>query len=118
MNKQNTLTLVESLLIDYANGSLPLALEVLVETHISMNPASAKSIRMLLQLGGALLENSEPISLSEGSFEKLMAEIDSGFDKDREVYDNVSNDNKLLPLPAIVVHQTVSAPNSHEASLV
>ena len=81
MNKQNTLTLVESLLIDYANGSLPLALEVLVETHISINPASAKSIRMLLQLGGALLENSEPISLSEGSFEKLMAEIDSDFDK-------------------------------------
>ena len=97
MNKQNTLTLVETLLIDYANGTLPLALEVLVETHISMNPASAKSIRMLLQLGGALLENSEPISLSEGSFEKLMAEIDSGFDKDREVYNNVSNDNKLLP---------------------
>ena len=40
MNKQNTLTLVESLLIDYANGSLPLALEVLVETHISMNPGA------------------------------------------------------------------------------
>ena len=75
MNKQNTLTLLESLLIDYANGALPLALEVLVETHISMNPESAKSIRMLLQLGGALMENSEPVSLSEGSFERLMEEM-------------------------------------------
>ena len=35
MNKQNTLTLVESLLINYANGLSPLALEVLVETHIN-----------------------------------------------------------------------------------
>ena len=112
MNKQNTLTLVETLLIDYANGTLPLALEVLVETHISMNPVSAKSIRMLLQLGGALLENSEPISLSEGSFEKLMAEIDSGFDKDREVYNNVSNDNKLLPLPLRNYAQDIDSPKS------
>ena len=110
MNKQNTLTLVESLLIDYANGTLPLALEVLVETHISMNPASAKSIRMLLQLGGALLENSDPISLSEGSFEKLMAEIDSGVDKDQEIYTNVSNDNNLLPLPLRNYAQDISSP--------
>ena len=115
MNKQNTLTLVESLLIDYANGTLPLALEVLVETHISMNPASAKSIRMLLQLGGALLENSEPISLSEGSFEKLMAEIDSGFDKDQEIYTNVVNDNNLLPLPLRNYAQDISSPKKLEA---
>ena len=112
MNKHNTLTLVESLLIDYANGTLPLALEVLVETHISMNPASAKSIRMLLQLGGALLENSEPIPLSEGSFEKLMAEIDSGVDKDQEIYTNVVNDNNLLPLPIRNYAQDISSPKN------
>lgn len=112
MNKQNTLTLVETLLIDYANGTLPLALEVLVESHISMNPASAKSIRMLLQLGGALLENSEPISLSEGSFEKLMAEIDSGVDKDQEIYTNVVNDNNSLPLPLRNYAQDISSPKN------
>ncbi|MDC3013939.1 ChrR family anti-sigma-E factor [Alphaproteobacteria bacterium] len=112
MNKQNTSTLVESLLIDYANGTLPLALEILVETHISMNPSSAKSIRMLLQLGGALLENSEPISLSEGSFEKLMAEIDSGFDKDQEFYTNVSNDNNLLPFPLRNYAQDIGIPKN------
>ena len=99
MNKQNTLTLQESLLIDYANGTLPLALEVLVETHISMNPASAKSIRMLLQIGGVLIENSEPVSLSEGSFEKLMAEIDVTDYSEEEEHFHVSNDNNLLPLP-------------------
>ena len=112
MNKQNTLTLVETLLIDYANGTLPLALEVLVESHISMNPASAKSIRMLLQLGGALLENSEPISLSEGSFEKLMAEIESGFDNDQEIYTNVSNDNNLLPFPLRNYAQDINSPKN------
>ena len=99
MNKQNTLTLVESLLIDYASGSLPLALEVLVESHISMNPSSARSIRMLLQIGGALMENSEPISMSEGSFERLVNEID-GRQQDEEIAkSDVSNDNDKLPLP-------------------
>ncbi len=98
MNKQNTLTLVESLLIDYASGSLPLALEVLVESHIAMNPSSARAIRMLLQIGGALMENSEPISMSEGSFEKLMDEIDAGQEEDI-VNNAISNDNDKLPLP-------------------
>ena len=98
MNKQNTLTLLESLLIDYASGSLPLALEVLVESHISMNPSSARSIRMLLQIGGALMENSEPISMSEGSFEKLMDEINAEQEEDI-VKNAVSNDNDKLPLP-------------------
>ncbi|MEK9640721.1 MAG: ChrR family anti-sigma-E factor [Alphaproteobacteria bacterium] len=99
MNKQNTLTLVESLLIDYASGSLPLALEVLVESHISMNPSSARSIRMLLQIGGALIENSDPISMSEGSFERLMDEIDGGQQDEEIAKSNVSNDNDKLPLP-------------------
>lgn len=99
MNKQNTITLVESLLIDYANGSLPLALEVLVETHISMNPESARSIQMLMQLGGALMENSEPISMSEDSFNKLMAEIDTLQDEEKISQNVVSNDNDELPLP-------------------
>ena len=112
MNKQNTLTLLESLLIDYANGTLPLSLEVLVETHISMNPESAKSIRMLLQIGGALIENSEPVSLSEGSFEKLMAEIDLSDDSFEDTDIVVSNDNNLLPLPLRNYTQDVNSPRS------
>ena len=112
MNKQNTLTLLESLLIDYANGTLPLSLEVLVETHISMNPESAKSIRMLLQIGGALIENSEPVSLSEGSFEKLMAEIDLSDDSIEDTDILVSNDNNLLPLPLRNYTQDVNSPRS------
>ena len=96
MNKQNTLTLVESLLIDYASGSLPLALEVLVESHISMNPSSARSIRMLLQIGGALMENSDPISMSEGSFERLMDEIDGGQQDEEIAKSDVSNDLSLI----------------------
>jgi putative transcriptional regulator len=52
---------------------------------------------MLLQIGGALMENSEPVSMSEGSFEKLMEEFDCG--EDDVVQNEVSNDNDKLPLP-------------------
>ncbi len=70
-----------------------------MESHISMNPSSARSIRMLLQIGGALIENSDPISMSEGSFERLMNEIDGGQQDEEIAKSNVSNDNDKLPLP-------------------
>ena len=82
MNEQNNTEktkkdeVIGALLLDYATGVLESPLEILVETHISLNAASAKQLRMLIQLGGILLEECEPVSLSEGALEAVMAEID------------------------------------------
>lgn len=81
---------IGALLLDYAAGVLESPLEILVETHISLNAASAKQLRMLMQLGGILLEECEPVSLSEGALDAVMAEIAKG-ENDRETatQDNV-----------------------------
>ena len=68
--------ILDSLLVDYVNGGLPAALELLVETHIAMNNKSARTVDLLLHVGGYLLEESEPVSMSEGAFEAVMAEIE------------------------------------------
>jgi putative transcriptional regulator len=92
--------ILDALIIDYANGTLSKPLEVLVETHMAMNPKSARAFRMMMQIGGVLLEESEPVSMSEGSWEKIMAEIDA-----HEALvepagnDNQEDQNLLLPRP-------------------
>lgn len=78
MNEQNmTHDLIDALLLDYAAGSLTRPLEILVETHIALNAKSAKQLRQLMQLGGILLEEIEPVSLSEGAFDAVMAAIEA-----------------------------------------
>jgi putative transcriptional regulator len=62
----------EALLADYANGLLSRPLEILMETHLAMNPDSARAARMMMQIGGWILENSEPVSMSEGSWQNLL----------------------------------------------
>ena len=78
MNEQNmTHDLIDALLLDYAAGSLTRPLEILVETHIALNAKSAKQLRQLMQLGGILLEEIEPVSLGEGAFDAVMAAIEA-----------------------------------------
>jgi putative transcriptional regulator len=96
MNEQNITEktkkdeVIGALLLDYAAGVLESPLEILVETHISLNAASAKQLRMLMQLGGILLEECEPVSLSEGALDAVMAEIARGeVDEQTAKQDNV-----------------------------
>lgn len=73
---------ISALLLDYVTGALDRPLEILVETHISLNSQSAKQLRMLMQLGGVLLEECEPVSLSEGALDAVMQEISDLEDAD------------------------------------
>ena len=77
MNEQVSLNnqVLDALLIDYAAGALSQPLEILIETHLAMNPESAKTMQILMQLGGILLEECEPVSLSEDALNKVMSAI-------------------------------------------
>ena len=59
MNEQASVNtqVLDALLLDYATGALSRPLEILVETHLAMNEKSSRSVRMLMQLGGILLED-------------------------------------------------------------
>ena len=82
MNEQLTLhnQMLDALLLDYTTGSLSRPLELLVETHIAMNPSSARALQLMLKLGGVLLEDIEPVSMSEGALDKVMRQIEQDND--------------------------------------
>lgn len=101
MNEQATLNtqVLDALLLDYATGALSRPLEILVETHLAMNEKSSRSMRMLMQLGGILLEDSEPISLSEDALHNVMSQLGQ-FDTDTDdMFVKVSTHSEWLPHP-------------------
>ena len=102
MNEQVSLNMqvLDALLLDYAAGGLPLPLEVLVETHLAMNEESAKTMNMLMKLGGVLLEDSDPVSLSEGALENVLKAIGQDEGKQPDTSKRKIDTNcALLPRP-------------------
>ena len=101
MNEQNKKQnmkkdeVISALLLDYATGALDRPLEILVETHISLNKESSRQLRMLLQLGGVLLEECEPVSLSEGALDAVMSEIETIEATKDQATSNPEQDNIL-----------------------
>lgn len=93
MNEQLSLhkQLLDALLLDYATGALSHPLELLVETHLAMNAESAKTMQLLMRVGGVLLEDAEPVSLSENALSEVMAQIDAE-DKNQNIVSFNSND--------------------------
>lgn len=87
--------IIAAMLLDYATGALATPLEVLVETHIGLNNDSARQLNTLMQLGGILLEDCDPVSMSEDALAKVMAEIE----KDAVNKEDSANDN-IVPFPS------------------
>ena len=85
MNEQVTLhnQMLDALLLDYTTGSLSRPLEMLVETHLAMNPQSARTMQLMLKIGGVLLEDIEPVSMSEDALSRVMRQIEQ--DNDNEM---------------------------------
>lgn len=103
--------ILDALIIDYANGNLSKPLEVLMETHMAMNPESAKAFRMMMQIGGALLEDTEPVSMSEGSWDAVLQAISDDTNHHVSVNDNQHQD-ALLPRPLVDYVPDLNCPKS------
>ena len=102
MNEQASFNMqvLDALLLDYATGALSLPLEVLVETHLAMNEESAKTMNMLMKLGGVLLEDTDPVSLSEGALENVLKGIEQDEGKQPDTSKRKIDTNcALLPRP-------------------
>jgi len=67
----------EELLLDYAAGSLPEPLAVLVATQMTLAPAARHEVARLEELGGALLSELPPAPLAEDALDKVLARLDA-----------------------------------------
>lgn len=68
----------DDILLDYASGSLPEPLSLLVATHLALCPEARRQVRDFERLGGALLEELEPAPLADDAFEHTLCLIDRG----------------------------------------
>ena len=66
----------EEMLMDYAAGTLPEPLSLVIATHLALSPESRQAVADFEAIGGALLEGVEPAAVSEGCLDAVMARLD------------------------------------------
>lgn len=66
----------DELLLDYATGSLPEPLALLVAAHVTLSPETRRQVRELEAVGGAMMESEEPAKLPDGALDAVLARLD------------------------------------------
>lgn len=66
----------EARLLDYAAGSLPEPIALLVATHLALCPSCRRDEAALEQLGGLLLDELAPAPLAEDLLERLLGRLE------------------------------------------
>lgn len=65
-----------ALLLDYAAGSLPEPLALLVAAHVALCPECAAETARMEAVGGAMLENISPDAVSDDTLARALARLD------------------------------------------
>ncbi len=66
----------EEMLLEYAAGTLPEPLALLVASHLTLAPESRRDVQAFEAVGGALLEELEPVEMSDDALDSLLARLD------------------------------------------
>jgi putative transcriptional regulator len=64
------------LLLDYATGTAPAPLALLVATHLALSPESQTDVRTLEAVGGVLLDSLAPVAPAAESWARILARLD------------------------------------------
>ena len=64
-------------LVDYAAGTAPEPVAVLVGSHLALSPLARKAYACLQALGGTLLESIEPAVLKLGALDAVLGRLDA-----------------------------------------
>lgn len=85
--------LSDDLLLDYASGALDEATSLFVASHLTLCPECRAQAERLDMLGGALMDEIEPIAMSAGALDAMMARLDAAND----TVDTVTPAAKAVP---------------------
>jgi len=88
----------ESLLLDYAAGSLSEGPSLVVATHLALCPEARKQVADMESVGGAMLEEIEPVYVGADCLDELMARLDEAGPA-RSVDSRERAEDPVLPQP-------------------
>lgn len=88
----------DELLMGYAAGALPQAFDLVVASHVSLNPEARDRLSGMEAIGGTLLEDAPAATVSEDSFETVMARI-AGTEPEPEPKPDPIIVDQVLPAP-------------------
>jgi putative transcriptional regulator len=66
----------DEFLLDYAAGTAPEPIALIVASHAALNPASRAALGRLEAAGGALLRAIEPVSVGSAALDRALARLD------------------------------------------
>src|SRR5688572_22033689 len=90
---------VDELLIAHAAGTLPEPVALAVATHLALCPAARARYSRYETLGGVLLDELQPASLTVDSWDRLLGRLDDAVDEDRPDPAVPAQGCGLLPRP-------------------
>ncbi|HSE78435.1 MAG TPA: ChrR family anti-sigma-E factor [Alphaproteobacteria bacterium] len=87
----------DELILDYAAGSAPEPVAVLVATHLALCPACRDNAARLERVGGALLDDLPPAAIAGDALERALARLD----RPPAIFPRAPSvpSNRLLPAP-------------------
>ena len=85
----------ETLLLDYARGGVESAISFILATHLALCPACRRTAALGEAVGGGLLAEAAPASLSPGALDRALARLDAP-----RAHAVTSRDGTPLPLRA------------------
>jgi putative transcriptional regulator len=89
----------QTLLLDYAAGSLGEASAVLVATHLSLCPECRVEVAGIEAIGGALIETIEPAPLAHGDIASVLRKLDKRPEASAATPDFDAETRRLIPAP-------------------
>ena len=87
------------LLIDYAAGSAPEPVSLLVATHLTFCPSCRQHVARLEDVGGALLDGIEPVPVDSEALDRMLARLDKAEPSMPSVADEAAAATAILPRP-------------------
>ena len=96
----------EELLAAFAAGNLDEGEHLVVAVHASQCPACRRLVAAVEAIGGAAVERAEPVAMSKGSFEAVMAQLDRSAPKD-QAPQPASDDVEDEGLPELLRHYRI-----------
>lgn len=93
--------LTDSLLMAYSAGTLPEAFSLIVAAHVTMCDECRARLASFDSVGGALMEDTETVPVSESSFAETIRLINSGAVSDLTKPASAKRAKSVLPAPLL-----------------